>query len=991
MKTSTSLPRALPFLRPALASLLAFIFVSIAIAQTPTGRITGVVTNTGGNAYLEGATVTIDGTNRATTTDRRGEFDFSALTAGEYSLRIAYTGMTAATTRVTVTAGQTASITTALSEDVIKMGTFSVTTNRNADALAVTEQQHAPNVKNVVDIAAYGMLNNDNPVELLQLLPGVSGFIAFNEVDRVSVRGIDSSLNNVQLDGNSFATPAINGTANTRASVLSTTNTGNIKSAEVIKAITPDRSADAIGGMVNLIQRSALDYPKSAPRFEYRVGGQYVNTRSGFVTRPTPNAQFTYHDTFGAKRDWGVFLTGGFNKESTNQLRSIQTITNNATFGIIPTANQAIENDRFRFRRNWSATIDHRRGNGAHEFAFKVKHDDWLELTQNVFTNIAGAVPAADWTRERQSYSTGSLVVRHVDQNPYTSANSLSFEGKHRVAGWEASYNLFTSDAKARVYRPDGGLGGSGRFLNSTFTLLTPYRTPFVVQSKNDPLFPTVTFTTANPDVLFNADNYQLDTVGKLGNITDEERSGARFDLKRRVAWTLPVTFKAGLNANEQSRENTEVNFQKAFVGEDRILGINPATGRSDDRLSRFVNPSTPITGYSDVGNRRPFLINFGALNRSFYEEPQLWLEDPYANALRSIQNDFKAKERITAGYFMAETDWKKFHFLAGARWEKTKVTGTGVFTNPIQATAAQIPDPVQRAINNAGPNITRTSSYRNTFPSVHMLYKFRPELQARASYSTGIGRPGFGSVVPNTTVNEATDVVTTGNTGLRPQFADNYDLSLEYYTEPAGLISLGLFRKDISDYIVNSTGTVPPGFPLGTNDQYVGYQLRTSVNGGYAKVQGVEFNLVRQLNFIPRTFGLFTFKANATVLTVGGKLDGVNRVGTTSYTNFIPRSWNLVGEYAKGRFYALARYNQQAEFLQGTNVNPALLTRTPRREKIDLNFGYRWRRSAEFFFAIDNLTERPSGQFIGVGDRRYPSAIWAGSRRFNLGVQGKF
>jgi iron complex outermembrane recepter protein len=989
MKTPVSFLLALPLLRPALASLLACLCVSFASAQSNTGRITGIVTNSSGNTFLEGATVTIDGSSRITTTDRRGEFDFGAVAPGDYTLRLAYTGMTPSTARVTVVAGQSATITTALGEDVLIMGAFSVMTNRSADALAVTDQQNAPNVKNVVDIAAYGMLNNDNPVELLQLLPGVSGFIAFNEVDRVSVRGIDSSLNNVQLDGNSFATPAINGTGNTRASVLSTTNTGNIKSAEVIKAITPDRSADAIGGMVNLIQRSALDYPRSAGRFEYRVGGQYVNTRSGFITRPTPNAQFTYHDTFGAKRDWGVYLTGGFNKESTNQLRSIQTITNNATFGVIPTANQAIENDRFRLRRNWSATIDHRRGNGAHEFAFKVKHDDWLELTQNVFTNIAGAVPAADWTRTRQSYSTGSLVVRHVDQNPYTNANSLSFEGKHRFAGWEVSYNLFTSTAQFRVYRPDGGLGGSGKFLNSTFTLLTPFRSAFVVDSKRDPLFPTVTFTTANPDALFNADNYQLDTVGKLANITDDDRSGARFDLKRTVSWKLPLVFKVGLNANEQGRVNEEQNFQRAFVGEDRILGINPATGRSDDRLSRFVNPAPALTGYSDVGNRRPFLPDYAALNRSFYEQPQLWLEDPYANTLRSIQNNFKAKERITAGYAMAETDWRKFHFLAGARWEETKITGTGVFTNPIQATAAQMPDPVQRAINNAGRNFTRTSTYRNTFPSVHVLYKFQPNLQARASYSTGIGRPGFGSIVPNTSVNEVTDVVTTNNTGLRPQFADSYDLSLEYYTEPAGLVSVGLFRKDISDYIVSRIGTVPSGFPLG--EQYVGYELRTSVNGGYAKVQGVEFNLVRQLNFIPRTLGLFTFKANATVLTVEGSLDGVTTVGTSGVPNFIPRAWNVVGEYAKGRFYALARYNQQAGFLAGTNANPALVTRTPRREKIDLNFGYRWRRSCEFFFAVDNLSERPSGQFVGIGDRVYPSAIWAGSRRFNLGVQGKF
>ena len=309
----------------------------------------------------------------------------------------------------------------------------------------------------------------------------------------------------------------------------------------------------------------------------------------------------------------------------------------------------------------------------------------------------------------------------------------------------------------------------------------------------------------------------------------------------------------------------------------------------------------------------------------------------------------------------MAETDWGKFHFLAGVRWEETKVTGTGVFTNPNQATAAQIPDPVQRAIANAGKNVTLTNRYRNTFPSVHLLYKFRPELQLRASYSTGIGRPGFGAIVPNTTVNEQTDVVTTNNPGLRPQFADSYDLSLEYYTEPAGLVSLGVFRKDISDYIVSQIGVVPPGFPLG--EQYVGYELRTSVNGGSAKVQGLEFNLVRQLNFIPRQLGLFTFKGNLTVLSAEGDFGTGSRLRSGQVPGFIPRAWNIVGEYAKGRFYSLVRYNQQATFPVGTTANPVLATTNPRREKIDINLGFRWRKSCEFFFAIDNLTERPSYQ----------------------------
>lgn len=61
MTPPSSFPRALPFLRPALASLLAVLFVSFALGQTPTGRITGIVTNSTGNAFLEGVGDLFDG------------------------------------------------------------------------------------------------------------------------------------------------------------------------------------------------------------------------------------------------------------------------------------------------------------------------------------------------------------------------------------------------------------------------------------------------------------------------------------------------------------------------------------------------------------------------------------------------------------------------------------------------------------------------------------------------------------------------------------------------------------------------------------------------------------------------------------------------------------------------------------------------------------------------------------------------------------------
>ena len=114
-------------------------------------------------------------------------------------------------------------------------------------------------------------------------------------------------------------------------------------------------------------------------------------------------------------------------------------------------------------------------------------------------------------------------------------------------------------------------------------------------------------------------------------------------------------------------------------------------------------------------------------------------------------------------------------------------------------------------------------------------------------------------------------------------------------------------------------------------------------------------------------------------------------RLRSGQVPGFVPRAWNVVGEYTRRRFFMLARYNQQSAFPVGTTADPRLQAIAPRREKIDVNFGYRWRRSCEVFFAIDNITERPSHQWLGEGERRFSAAVWADSRRFNFGIQGTF
>ena len=66
------------------------------------------------------------------------------------------------------------------------------------------------------------------------------------------------------------------------------------------------------------------------------------------------------------------------------------------------------------------------------------------------------------------------------------------------------------------------------------------------------------------------------------------------------------------------------------------------------------------------------------------------------------------------------------------------------------------------------------------------------------------MARPNMIDLYPVTTISYAGDggTVTQNDPGLKPQYAENFDLSLEYYFEPAGVLSVGWFHKDITDFI---------------------------------------------------------------------------------------------------------------------------------------------------------------------------------------------
>ena len=166
-----------------------------------------------------------------------------------------------------------------------------------------------------------------------------------------------------------------------------------------------------------------------------------------------------------------------------------------------------------------------------------------------------------------------------------------------------------------------------------------------------------------------------------------------------------------------------------------------------------------------------------------------------------------KNEENVYAGYGEFVGQWGNWGLLAGVRVEATDAH-YGAFVFDLNGNASFDNRPV---------------GYVNAFPTVQLKYSFSPTLIARATYSTGISRPGFNQNSSAASVSlgtiPGTALITRGNPNLQPTYGENFDLDLEDYLPNGGIIEVGVFDKEFSNYIASRIQRnvpdplSPPGF----------------------------------------------------------------------------------------------------------------------------------------------------------------------------------
>ena len=942
------------------------------------GSISGRVQNVATHAYLEGAIVTLEPGHQTTLTARDGSFAFPALPPGDYQIVISYTGLDPQTIPVPLGNGQQATREVALTSQVYALDKFTVAGDREGQALAVTQQRNANNLKNVIASDAFGNIADQNLGNLLMRLPGLAEEILEGEVASIAVRGIGADFNAVTLDGTRGASGNTGDLA--RGFAIDRIPADFVERIEVTKALTPDMDGDSIGGAINLRTKSPLDIKGRS--ITYMAGTSWNLDRDTF--RPIGSVAFS--DTFGPGQKFGVLFTASFNRthkprDSVYTNWQVTADRSVPAYFFMPTLGE----DFLRHQRVGAGVRFDYKLSATHRVFINTlysDYDDMLDRRHITMTPTAAQIRPG-WT------STVTETINHP----------MNWSQNRRIRGEETVNVVFGGEKRLARGLIDYGanyshaVGSEDRIIPTVQVAGVGFRF-----DRSDPLYPTMT-QISGPSI-YDRNEHRLTTLNFQDFDDKDTIRGAHLNWKQKFSNAPVATFKTGLRWRGQARDRRQARPSYVYVGPDGVAGRNPATGINDDNLAQFDDPNYRYGAAQ--GRYRPNLsLDYEKLIQHVRANPRQYTEN-IANTVRdSLQFNGRVTEDVYAAYLMGDTRLGRLDITTGVRVEETRLTGRGVRQEITPAERARraafvgvvTPDELRRRTAAEWSNIREDEGrYQNILPSLHFKYSVTANLQARASYSTGIGRPNFGNLLRTTTVNHDTMRVTAANADLKPQTTDNYDLAVEYYFEPAGYFSAGVFQKEIKDFIYGDTGaTIASGSDNGFDGDYVGYSLTRNINGGSGRVRGFELTYNQRFTKLPGVWKGLGLMANYTKIESRGNYTSSGGTQTgAEIAGFMPETFNASLSYSLRAWDVQVKYTYRAENLRDFNVNPLLRVYYYSKKNVDLNLKYRWHPRLTLFVDVINVFDDPiANAFIYVPERLRFNQVFTPA--IKAGISGRF
>ena len=880
------------------------------------------------NEILPGATIEIVGKHEGTYCDIDGYYSFANLAPGIYHIKVSYIGYDPIESEITVREGES-TIKDFVMTSGATLSEVRVVSALSGERKAINLQKNSMGITNVVSQEQVGRFPDANIGDALKRINGINVQYDQGEARFGQVRGTSPDLSSVTINGNRL--PSAEG--DVRNVQLDLIPSDMIQTIEVNKVITSDMDGDAIGGAINLVTKNT----PYKPLFNITAGSGY----NWISNKMQLNLGGTWGQRF-FKEKLGIMLSASY--------------------------------------QNAPAGSDNT------EFAYLVKDDqvviDEIQIRQYYVTRERQSYSLSldyDISPKHKIYFKGIYNRRNDWENRYRITYKAISDGAKKMSARIQTKGGSDSNKNARLERQqtmDFSLGGEDQFgrlkmtWNGSYARATEERPDeryFDLQLKKQ-TFEIVDAFERQPYTTTVVDPTDGGSWG-VKEITNSDQKIKESEYKARVDFTLPIvsgkygnTLKFGgkFTRKNKSRETLwydytdwyEDNYDKEYTNHYTLQVRDGFMPGSQYQKANFVSKEY-------LGS-----FNFNRANgEQVYEESS---------------SDYSARESITAAYLRWDQKLGKgMHLMAGLRLEATHLSYQGLIWDVNEDTEEESLTPTERASNN----------YTTFLPSLLWKWDINDSWRLRAAFTKTLARPKYSYLIPSVgidTKSGSRTEITIGNPDLKPAISYNFDLEAEYYFGSIGLVSAGVFYKEIKNFVVNE-------ITYGSYKTFDDCEITSPVNGFDGRLIGLELGFQRDLGFISpalKCLGLYTnytYTYNKVSKSYVGNKD--EKILPGSPKNMLNASLSF--EH-KG-FNARISYNFTSSFQDDEEYqSDARLRRYyDSTQYLDFNAGYTFGKNYKLtiFTEVNNILNQPLRYFIG-GNKNTTTQVEYYNVKFNFGLK---
>ena len=1001
--------------------ILCALFFSIGEMQAQFVRISGVVKDDITKETLIGANVIVDSLFIGAATDVNGKFEISGIPARPFVLVIKFIGYEEK--RMTFKTAPNQPLTINLSPISIMGEEVVVTALARGQMGAVNTQLNALQIKNVVSAAKMSEIPDATAAEAIGRLPGLSIERSGGEANKVSVRGLGSKHNTMSVEGVTL----LSTDAENRSVDISMIAPNVLSGVEVTKALTPDLIASSLGGAVDMTLKTAQEGDLQLD----------ASAQGGYNTNISALSDYKISLALGKRfmdNKFGVMF-GGYIE---NRYRGKDIIDPTWVRDERIPAGDPSKDSTLRFSKMNYQNIDDNR----FRYGGSLVLDYQLPFGQIKLINFGSRMNLTSTTYSQDFEVIGAGHNYSIEQ----SGNDYRTQIVNKIAG---DFNLFTgklslgfSHSMAERNNPERiKVGGWGDFNEHPTMGDVLYRDSLAAIPNFDfrEWVNYLNVNDANDKSGIHQSAANIDFMKDFGidrEFTTQIDYKVPFNIENIMSGFIKAGYMHKYHTRKYNYDQKKVDVASSGINHDADLALKthfsdiyttiPSSQGKIDPEDAWTNDFNQDNFFDGKYNLYPFMAldhmkDYAYYGRQYYQDNGYYL---YPN-ISSYEKDQDGVEVYDAGYIMAELKfWKdRINIIPGIRYERqTYQYDTKRITVPFQGSAPDLTTYVR-------DTTSALLVHENFFPSVQAIIKPFEWVDIRLAYGNTVSRPDYNAMIPRYSLNPngLETEIKAGNQTLRPQLSENLDAQVSFYGKKLGLITVGVFHKNLTDlieknnyYILDTTQANFHNLPhtvltrgvVGGSKAPVNYEY-TLNNKWDKKILGFEFDYQPNLHYLPYPFNGLLFNVNCTyrmseyerynylvkqVLTPlfpGSPIKVKKPVSVdTSYVqedNFFNLNASLGYNY-KG-FTVHVSYlfiPDNLRKLSATRTTPTEDEYNLTYSRIDVKIKQRINKNLELFLDLDNLTNSGDAYYrnvLGGGDfyidrdERYGSSFQLGIR----------